>query len=151
TVDLRGVTKADLKTRPQLTEDVILLWGIDPTEFLKKRTSAQTKRKEHQSFDVQSLNDDQVRAELLETYPEIIQRTIDELEGRISQKDTGEKKELQEWKYILESMSFQRLKKFLRSGSERATRLRQSLPFWPVLTDHEQDQLQEIQSRQEPN
>jgi len=53
-------------------------------------------------------------------------------------------KKLQEWKHILKSMSFQRLKKFLESDSERSARLRQSLLFWPVLNDSEGTELDKI-------
>ncbi|MDR8389513.1 hypothetical protein NC796_00095 [Aliifodinibius sp. S!AR15-10] len=100
-------------------------------------------------MDSQSLIDSKAWSELLKTYPEIIQRTIKYLEDRIPETSSGEKKELQEWKHILESMSLQRLKKFLESDSERSTRLRQSLPFWPALKDSERAKLKKLKSEQD--
>lgn len=147
TLDLRGITKADLKSRPKLTEDVMLLWGADPSKLIEKEYHPGTKPKGHQAFDRQSLENAQYWSKLLETYPETIQRTIRNLETRMTQTDSREEKELQEWKYILESMSLQRLKRFLESGSQRATRLRQSLPFWPVLTESEREHFKKIRSK----
>ena len=99
-------------------------------------------------MDVRSLADAKLWAGLLKKYPEIVSRTIDYLDDQIPQINSGEKKELQEWKYILESMSFQRLRKFLESDSERSIRLRQSLPFWPVLNEKERLELEKMLSEQ---
>ncbi|MDZ7694625.1 MAG: hypothetical protein U5K69_26480 [Balneolaceae bacterium] len=107
-------------------------------------------KRTHKDLDIQSHIDSKAWTELLKTYPEIIQRTIKYLEDRFPQISSGEKKELQEGKHILESMSFQRLKKFLESDSERSTRLRQSLSFWPVLKDSERIELENYKSERKP-
>jgi DNA-binding HxlR family transcriptional regulator len=147
TIDIIGVTRAELKSRPKLeTEGIILLWGMDPSEVIKKPKG--TSYKTHQDLDRQSLTSAKAWSELLKTHPEIIQRTIKYLKDRISKINSGEKQELQEWKHILESMSFQRLKKFIESDSERSMRLRQSLPFWLVLNGRERARLEEIKTEQ---
>lgn len=139
TIDVRGVTIADLEARPFLTEGaVIRLWGLDPDNYLNPQTNGFAAVHGHQDFDERSLAESEVWSELLKSNPEIIPRTIKYLESRIREISNGEKSELLEWKHLLRNCSPQRLKKFLTSDSERATRLRQSLPFWPVLTEHEQ-------------
>ena len=143
TIDLRGITKADLETKPNLMEGkIILLYGVYPKSYLENFTeSGAQKGKKHSDFDARSLSDAEIWTKLLKKYPEIISKTLNYLENRIPQIASGEKKELREWKHILESMSFQRLKKFLESDSERSVRLRQSLPFWEVLNERERSEL----------
>lgn len=149
TIEISGVTLADVESRPKINANkIILLWGMDPLFYTVGSKDERVGNRFHQDFDKQSLMDSKAWAELLKTHPEIIQRTIHYLEDRISQINSGEKKELQEWKHILESTSFQRLKKFLESDSERSNRLRQSLPFWPVLNDSERSKLEKITSEQ---
>lgn len=128
-------------------ENIILLWGTDPQHYLENSISERDGKSSHEDLDHQSLIDSKAWAELLKTYPEIIKRTIKYLEDRIPKISSGEKKALQEWKHILESMSLQRLKKFLESDSERSTRLRQSLPFWPVLKSSEREKLKDLNNR----
>ena len=149
TIEISGVTLADVESRPIInTNKIILLWGMDPQHYLVGSKDEKDSKRFHQDLDKQSLIDSKAWSELLKTHPEIIQRTIHFLEDRISQISSGEKKELEEWKHILESTSFQRLKKFLESDSERSTRLRQSLPFWPVLNDSERAKLEKIKPEQ---
>ena len=149
TIEISGVTLADVESRPIInTNKMILLWGMDLQHYLVGSKDERDGKRFHQDLDKQSLIDSKAWTELLKTHPEIIQRTIQTLEDRIPDINSGEKKEFQEWKHILESMSFQRLKKFLESDSERSTRLRQSLPFWPVLNDNERAKLEKIKSEQ---
>ncbi len=49
--------------------------------------------------------------------------------------------DLKEWRNILDTYSIQRLRRFLISTTERATRLRQSNPFFAVLSAAERVQL----------
>ena len=145
TIDIKGLTLADIESKPGINADkIILLWGPDPQHYLVGSKDERKGKRTHRELDKQSLIDSKAWTELIKTHPEIIQRTIRYLEERIPQISSGEQKELKEWKYILESMSFQRLKKFLESDSERSTRLRQSLPFWPVLKDSERARLEKI-------
>jgi len=149
TIDITGFTIADLRSRSSLNPaEILMLWGYHPQHYLKSTQENGGNKKSHQELDQQSLENAKAWTELLKTHPEIIRRTINYLEARIGQTSSGEKQELQEWKHILESMSYQRLKKFLESDSERSTRLRQSLPFWPVLNDSERLKLEKIKSDQ---
>ena len=149
TIDTKGLTLADIESKPEMNASkIILLWGPDPQHYLAGPNNERGSKRTHRDLDNQSLIDSKAWTELLRTHPEIIQRTISYLEERIPQISSGEKNELQEWKHLLESMSFQRLKKFLESDSERSARLRQSLPFWPVLKEYEREKLEKIKSEQ---
>ncbi|AXI99717.1 hypothetical protein CYPRO_0431 [Cyclonatronum proteinivorum] len=135
-IESRGITKADLMTKPYFTEGTIIhLWGVHPLS--DNISSGSGHPKCHQEIDQTQASDSKIWSELLALYPEIIPRTIRYLEQEIPKHRTGEKLELDEWKRILMTTPFQRLKKLLESDSERAIRLRQSLPFWPVLTEDE--------------
>ena len=147
TIEVSGIVLADLKSNEtSYADEIIPLWGADPKHYLKNTGEESNVIDSHQELDKRSKIDAKAWVELLQRHPEIIERTIKDLEERISQISSGEKKELQEWKHILKSMSHQRLKKFLESDSERSTRLRQSLPFWPVLKNKERNKLNEIKS-----
>ena len=147
TIDISGITMADLETKPHLTKDgIIHLWGIHPDVYLNPNKSAPTSIKSHHHFDKKSLLGSQVWSALLKSNPEIIPRTISMLEKQIDTISSGEKMELEEWKNILENSSYQRLKKLIESDSQRSTRLRQSLPFWEVLTDNERKKFNQIKA-----
>ena len=148
TIDIRGVTVADLETRPSLTEEgMIHLWGIDPKEYLNPQRDESDSVKSHKDHDERSLEESKIWTELLKSNPEIIPKTLSLLDKQIDKTSTGEKLELLEWKNLLENSSFQRLKKFIESDSERAVRLRQSIPFWQVLTENEKNKF--VQLKQE--
>jgi predicted DNA-binding protein YlxM (UPF0122 family) len=150
TIEINSVTLADIETKPRYYSDsIISLWGPDPQYYLNN-SQPQSKPKNHQALDQESRAYSRAWIELLKGRPEIIERTLGYLEESIPQIHSGGKKELQEWKHILGSMSFQRLKKFLASDSQRSARLRQSNPFWLVLKESEREKLEEIKIEQNP-
>lgn len=145
TMDIRGVTVADLETKPYLTDGYpITIYGVAPTTLLQSYNGRTSPKSTHEEIDTSSEARAQIWVRLLDQHPSIISRTIDDLETRLSDLSGGEKKELSEWLHILKSMSVQRLKKFLLSDSERAVRLRQSLPFWPVLNESERKEWRKL-------
>ena len=56
---------------------------------------------------------------------------------RLASASPGERRELQEWDDVLRTMSIARLSRFLVDAGQRATRLRQTMPFFAVLTPEE--------------
>lgn len=139
-IDLVPITLADLETRPALFENgIILLWGIHPKELFENKRNSDTEPSPltHQELDNKSRLAASSWVELLRRHPDIITRTLEYLEEQIQETPSGVKREWQEWEHLLRTMSHQQLKKFLESNSQRAVRLRQSLPFWPVLTPQE--------------
>lgn len=150
TIESRGITKADLLTKPYLTDAAIIhLWGVYPLTEKTSSDSSRALRSNHKEIDQKQLTDAKAWSELLASYPEIIPRTISYLDREIPKRTTGEKLELSEWKHILEITPMQRLKKLLASDSQRANRLRQSLPFWPVLTEHERSKFMSLSQSEE--
>ena len=80
-------------------------------------------------------------ADLLPNDPSIVDRARHWIETRLKvagRRDTGD---LKEWSRILDELSLQQIQAFLRENSERAHRLRQSLPFTEVLTPSERRRL----------
>jgi hypothetical protein len=145
TIDTRGVTRADLDSRPSLIEKgTIHLWGTDPFVLSGNQPSHGSRVTSHRDFDEKSRPEATIWALLIRQYPDLVPRTLEWLNRRLEQPGNGESLEWQEWKHILESSSYQRLRKFLESDTERAVRLRQSLPFRMVLTDHELEQFEKL-------
>jgi len=145
TVDIRGVTVADLETKPYLTDgNPIIIYGVAPATLLESYNGRISPKNTHEEVDASSEARAQIWIGLLDQNPSINSRTIEDLETRLSDLSEGEKKEFSEWLHILKSMSVQRLKKFLLSDSDRAVRLRQSLPFWPVLNESERKEWRKL-------
>lgn len=143
TIEVTGLTPADLdRSRKIISGGYNLLWGMDPIFFVEGRTEGFRRNTTHDDRVQISLKSGEGWTELLKKYPEIIPRTVRDLEARISETNSGVKEELKEWKHLLESMSMQRLVRFLESDSERAVRLRQSNPFWRVLKEEERIELE---------
>jgi len=69
--------------------------------------------------------------------PEIVARAREFLDRRLALAGDAERLTLLEWKGLLDSLTAGQLAALLREDSERADRLRQSLPFVGVLTDAE--------------
>lgn len=145
TIDLRGITLADLEARPSLFEQgTILLWGADPASLLGNQSDQSARNISHKELDETARIESKLWAELLKRHPEIIPRTVTWLNRQLEHSGTGQRMEWLEWKNILEKSSYQRLRKFLESESERSVRLRQSLPFWMVLTEHEREKFHQL-------
>lgn len=88
----------------------------------------------HQDLDDWSLFLSRRIADKLAQEPSLIQSALKYIEKRGPTASPQERKELAEWKDILRTMSVPRLRRFLTEDSERATRLRQSLPFVDALS-----------------
>jgi len=149
TIEITGLSQADLEaSKKTIIGGYDVLAGMDPIFFTAEQRKTPAHVIKHADLDNQSLEAGKAWGKLLKKYPEIISRTIDHLENRIPESDSGTGRELQEWKHLLESMSVQRLVKFLSSDSERSVRLRQSNPFWQVITEHEKARLYQLLSKQ---
>lgn len=138
TIEVRGVTPADMDLI--MEPDKIMIWGYDPSLIHNEQGERKEGLNSHRDLDIRSLDDADLWIDFIKTHPEVIERTKTYLKEKVRSEKSGIRNELQEWYRLLESMSFQRLKKFMQSDSERSTRLRQSLPFWPVLTEAERNE-----------
>jgi DNA-binding Lrp family transcriptional regulator len=83
-------------------------------------------------------------ARLLRDDPSMATRALRHLE-RLLREDQGlAGADLMEWKQLLEAYSPERLGSFLASTSSRAARLRQSSPFFAILSPDERDRLVDL-------
>lgn len=71
--------------------------------------------------------------------PSLIRRARGYVRRRMAEAAPGERLEMEEWEGILDTMPPARLRAFLTDPGQRATRLRQSLPFLDVLTPAERE------------
>lgn len=149
-IEARGYTSADLEALHATGEwdldDVEVLHGLDPSHLL---SAGDVDRESPHGEIPHSLRDRQSRelarviAERLEQDPSLLREARRYLSKRLEEASPGEAKELREWAELLEHWSVRRIRDFLLSDSERATRLRQSLPFLHVLTPAEREQILE--------
>lgn len=133
TIEVRGFTRADAP--PVSWEEVKLLAGVPPV----RRTRVQTPLVDHAARDQRALRLSEAIVELLENDPSIVRRAARHLERLIKDEPGAAAEDLREWRAILETYSPERLNRFLVSTSPRANRLRQSSPFFAVLTADERD------------
>jgi len=149
-IEARGYTPADLQTLRAAGEwpldDVRLLYGLEPSRLLSTSAGARASSEEVASHDVrdrQSLELTRAVVERLERDPSLLEEARHRIARRIEEASPGETKELREWDDLLAHWSIPRIRDFLLSDSERAERLRQSLPFLHVLTQEEREDLLE--------
>ena len=138
TIELKGYTKADV---PDLNGDkVTLLFGIMPfpdKQNLKMRTKPST----HKEKDQHMLEISYKLAEAIENDTSLVRRAKEHVQRMLRKNHGSATKDIKEWRDILESYSIRRLSRFLTSTSERANRLRQSSPFFAILSTDERNQL----------
>jgi hypothetical protein len=122
------------------------LMGPPPLDLLGLSTDATSahvasRKMTHQMHDATARRYAAAVARHIRAKPGLVDETIQYLERRIPSASPQEGLELQEWLDILQAYSPGRLRSFLVRDSERATRLRQSLPFVHVLSDEEREAL----------
>ena len=137
-VEVHGYTRADAPASSP--EDSILLSGIPFNPSRPERGEVRT----HTQREARALRLSRAIAGLLEKNPSLIRRAIRHLE-RILVDDQGPAThDLEEWKALLTSYSIERTREFLVADSSRAERLRQSSPFFAVLSPSERDQVLDL-------
>lgn len=137
TIELHGYTKAELINLPM--DNITLLHGIPPK--LKDMEPASKKVKTHKELDQDSMNRSRNLSLLIEEDPSLIFRAKNYLDQKLKEEVGSAQRDLSEWKNILDSYSIHRLKKFLIAETERATRLRQSNPFYAILNSEEKKRI----------
>ena len=80
-------------------------------------------------------------AELLPNDPSLVQRTIEWIDQRMESSSARDTHELSEWRRVLSQLSTRQVQALLTEHSERADRLRQSLPFLETLSASERAEL----------
>lgn len=150
TIELRGRTAADLAvavgSERREVETAVLLLGPPPLTLVdseRARKPAGRRRAarpvSHAVLDERARSMAATIAAKLSHDPSLVERARSYIAHRLLQASPGERRELQEWDRILRTMSLPRLRRFLVEPSERATRLRQTLPFVGALTPAERE------------
>ncbi len=151
TIELSTQTEADLVTgsEPEAArwEGATVIYGPGPAAYLSSDApAAQTpaRRASHQDRDRESLATASWLAARLERDPTLPPRARQWLVRRMHAGTGREKHELSEWLDLLDTASVPRLQQALLDPGERGTRLRQSNPLLPVLTDDERMSLKKV-------
>jgi hypothetical protein len=147
-VEVRGYTAADLAVlsaaeREALSGAVPVL-GLSPESGVvvgESGTRAALRVRDHADLDQRVLAIARAVGERIVRDPTLIERAQKYVREYLTSAPSGERKEMEEWAAILETMPPSRMQKFLVNKGERATRLRQSLPFLGALTPAERTTL----------
>lgn len=135
--DLRAVAEA----RSEL-ENLILLHGPSPLDLLDAESERERGAAvDHALLDRRALALGRALAERIAEDPSLVERARRYVLKRLQQASPGQRKELREWDRILESVSLPRLRQLLTDPGERATRLRQTLPFLEALSPDERQEI----------
>ncbi|HEY4273381.1 MAG TPA: helix-turn-helix domain-containing protein [Candidatus Udaeobacter sp.] len=143
TVEVKPLTTADLAvldaSELRSLETIILLAGVPPlaTNRVHDFESARSRSGRHQHYDAQSLRIAHAISQWLGKDVTLIRRAQDYVNRRLATASPREAKELHEWHRILENYSVPQIRRLLNDTGERATRLRQSSPFTPILSASE--------------
>ena len=147
TIEVLGYTVADV---PLLTSGKTKhLYGIPP--FKDNNTiELLSGIKKHEDVDDYLLKICHILSSLVEQDTSLVRRAKKHVQNILEEEHGLATKDLEEWQDILESYSERRLLNFLRSQSERATRLRQSCPFFAVLDESEKTRLRRVRRGIDP-
>jgi hypothetical protein len=143
TIELEGFTRADLGSASLAKVDelrsVLSLFGPPPIVFTKAGEAYRSIRNRlvHADRDHEELSLAHEVARRLALDPAIVTSAREHIARRLHNASPNERGELREWDSILKTMSVPRLQRFLVDSGERATRLRQSMPFLSVLSSEE--------------
>ena len=145
TITIRSVTSADLAVLPAGQradlERTLPLLGAPPNALLAepRPDGAGARARSHEDLDRRALALARAISRKLSDDPSLIERAQQYISGRLEKASPGERMELREWERLLRTMSLPRLQRFLVDSGERATRLRQTLPFVDALSKQERD------------
>jgi hypothetical protein len=146
TIELRGRTRADVQALDTEMQTRLgtatLLFGVPPSTFFSEAPSQKSSRptaRTHADLDAHALALGRAIGEKLARDPSLLERTRERLVQLLRDAPKAEQRELREWQHILDTTSLPRLRRLLVDPGERATRLRQSLPFLDVLTAEERE------------
>lgn len=146
-VEVRGYTAADLAvlsgTEREALSSAVPVLGLAPESFFagESHTGTAPRVRDHADLDTRALAIARAVGERIVRDPTLIERAQKYVREYLTNAPSGERKEMEEWAAILEKMPPARMQKFLVDKSERATRLRQSLPFLGALTPTERTTL----------
>lgn len=134
-------TRADA---PTVSADAVLLWGVAPGLRETGRPPAKT----HAAATQRELRTSREIAEMVRRDPTLVDRARRHVIRLLNEDQGMAKADILEWRQLLETYSPDRLADLLSSESSRAERLRQSSPFFAVLTSSEREAVLERMAEQ---
>lgn len=135
TIEVHAFSRADV---PHLNWNDVLLLAGRPNEL---HPESQRGPVRHEDRDRRAAKLSQAISELLDRDPTLIKRAARHVEVLLQSEQGMASHDLEEWRSILARYSRQRIIDFLVSDTPRAQRLRQSSPFFAVLTGDERDKV----------
>lgn len=136
----RSEAKSVLSTSLATQDAVHLVAGIPPASLLEgNRPTPRQRLSTHADHDARARRLAVAIAAKLKADPGLAALAADRVKRRAQEASAGERQELAEWARLLDTLSPARLRAFLVEDSERATRLRQSLPALQLLSPAERD------------
>lgn len=144
-IAVRGIMPSEIQTlhRTSLTTLTaeILLAGVPPVALLERSRSTDKTSTivSHDEHDARSRRLAVAIAAKIRRDPGLIAVAQERVKRRAREASPRERRELAEWDRILSTMSPARLRRFLLENSERAMRLRQSLPALNILSPVERE------------
>jgi DNA-binding transcriptional ArsR family regulator len=149
-VEVHGTTRSELAARvpPKggaILDDVLVLTGAMPRHVSDLAAASLVTHAEH---DRRARRLGIALAAKLKRDPGLVLAARSRIAERSKSASAGEQQELREWERVL-AMSPSRLQRFLMDPGEKATRLRQTLPAFGVLTSAERNAALEARSDEE--
>jgi hypothetical protein len=143
-VAVHGLTRSELETLEHtqlVSNSLILVGGVPPVALLERSRSTQrtSMSASHDQQDARSRRLALAIAAKIKRDPGLIAIAENRVKRRARNASAGERRELAEWMRILATMSPAQLRRFLIEDSERAVRLRQTLPALNLLSAEERD------------
>lgn len=131
-VEVAVYTRADLQTLPP---NAIMLWGMLSGSHETKRLPAKT----HSDATEREFLMSREIADMIRRDPTLVDRARRHVIKLLNEEQGMARADILEWRQLLENYSPERIADLLGSESSRAERLRQSSPFFVVLTTPERD------------
>jgi hypothetical protein len=144
-IAVHGMMPSELETlhetQSSTIDAAVLLGGIPPAALLgRSRSTAKASMiASHEEHDARSRRLAVAIAAKIRRDPGLIALAKERVRRRSREASPRERRELAEWTRILSTMSPARLRRFLLENSERAVRLRQTLPALNFLSPAERD------------
>jgi DNA-binding transcriptional ArsR family regulator len=142
-IEIRACTDADLSVASAIEvaalREALPILGPGPAAYLEAEIDQHRLPvpRSHADLDDRSRAFAIAIADRILKDPSIVERAKEYVSGRLDTASSGERKELVEWAHVLDTASVGRLRRLLMSESERATRLRQTMPFLAILSEGE--------------
>jgi len=138
TIEVEGYTKADVSDLK--FEGFTPLYGVLPSFNIRNQQMIKSPLT-HLEKDRQMLELSRGLSKVIENDTSLVRRAIEHVDSLLKEDQGLATRDIMEWRDILKMYSIQRLSRFLTSSSERANRLRQSNPFFAILSPDEQARL----------